>query len=309
MLLGSDDNEKKLFGAGDEPSEESFLNKDPNVQPSGLFNSSYSNDAEGAAGEKADDDVVSSPFMVSFKANDPVNTVSEKLKENENQFDDDDPFKDFVPAQPDIVLPTPETIAKSFEYEDDLEDFQFDSSISAFKPLSQPGAAEPVHTDAAEPKKIIEKKVEEAAPAPAPVPEEAPAPAPAPIEPDPSAPVFGEGPKTEPAPQIKEEPKVEEAKAEEPELKPAPIEPDDNAPLFIDDDPDFKEFAATPDKSPFKAGKDLDFATSSKANSDFANTENNGESPLPESIPEKKDDISFPQTTKVEEKAQEVKEA
>ncbi|MBQ4270702.1 MAG: hypothetical protein II718_02645 [Clostridiales bacterium] len=176
MLLGSDDNENKLFGAEDNPSEESFLKKDPNVQPSGLFNSSYSDNADGenSTPEKADDDVVSSPFMVSFKANDPVNTVSEKLKENENQFDDDDPFKDFVPAQPDIVLPTPETIAKSFDYEDDLADFQFDSSISAFKPLNQPGATEPVHTDAVEPKKIIEKKVEEPAPAPAPAPAAAP---------------------------------------------------------------------------------------------------------------------------------------
>ena len=80
MLLGSDDNDNKLFGNTNPDNSEK---KDPDVQPQGLFNSSYNNDnKEEAASE---DDVVSSPFMVSFKANDPVNSVSEKLKENSSE--------------------------------------------------------------------------------------------------------------------------------------------------------------------------------------------------------------------------------
>ena len=82
MLLGSDENENKLFGSN--------------------------NDSL--------DDTVNSSFMVSFKANESANSVSEKLKESaENNLNN----------------------ASGLDYEDDLGDFEYNPAISAFKPMAQ----------------------------------------------------------------------------------------------------------------------------------------------------------------------------
>ena len=190
MLLGSDDNDNKLFGAegGDSPKEE------PN--PSGfgkdkLFDNSGNNDISAD-----NDDLVTDSFMLSMKANDPE-SVSEKLKDTVSAAES---AADSAPLFNDNAAPSSSDI---FGDDDELSNFEFDSSISAFKPLSGAAPAAPV------------------TPAPAP----APAPAPEPAAPK--------------AEETKPEIKAEEPKAPVEEKKPETIEP----PLFIDDDPDFKAFA------------------------------------------------------------------
>lgn len=83
------------------------------------------------------DDYVDSSFMISFKANES-SSVSDKIKESENASD---PF------------------------EDEFENFDFDASKSAFKPLDKPVTAE-ASSPIAEPPKASEKSdFEQVAPA------------------------------------------------------------------------------------------------------------------------------------------------
>ena len=106
MLLGSDDNENKLRGAGD---------PEPKEAPSGygdtkLFDSSNNNQ------QSEDGDLVKDSFMLSMKANDPE-SVSEKLSTAAAEAAT-------APSTPDL-----------FGDDDELSNFELDSSISAFKPL------------------------------------------------------------------------------------------------------------------------------------------------------------------------------
>lgn len=203
MLLGSDNNDNKLFGAegGDTPKE------DPN--PSGfgsekLFDNSGNNSIDG------EDDLVTDSFMLSMKANDPE-TVSEKLKDTAATAEASAPLFN------DNATPSSDNL---FGDDDELSNFEFDSSISAFKPLSGVTPAASVTSDV------------------------------------PKAEASADGVKPAPAAQAPEAPK-----AEAKDVKPEP-------PLFIDDDPDFKAFAeAKTNEDPFKAGEDLDFAMSTKGNS------------------------------------------
>ena len=124
MLYDSDDKENKegkLFGADsgnnndiDFPAAEAnenslfgstLANKD-NSKHDSLFDSSFEE------GDIAAKDTIDSSFAISFKNNEP-GSVSDKLRSESASYD-------------------------SLDYEDDLEDFDFDSSISAFKPLNGP---------------------------------------------------------------------------------------------------------------------------------------------------------------------------
>ena len=152
MLLGSDDNDNKLFGAegGDSPKEE------PN--PSGfgkdkLFDNSGNNDISAD-----NDDLVTDSFMLSMKANDPE-SVSEKLKDTVSAAES---AADSAPLFNDNAAPSSSDI---FGDDDELSNFEFDSSISAFKPLaSQPEPEKPAFS--AKP----EDKAPEAKPEPKPEP-------------------------------------------------------------------------------------------------------------------------------------------
>ena len=71
------------------------------------------------------DDFVDSSFAVQFKPGDKTESVSDKLKESKANLDKGfDPFK--------------KEINDNFKdrFKDEFDDFEFDSSISAFKPLS-----------------------------------------------------------------------------------------------------------------------------------------------------------------------------
>ena len=118
MLLGSDNNENN------NNNEEKLLNGATEGH-TGLFNSgndSLTDDIEGPSY----DDLISSSFAVSFKANDPVNSVSEKLKETEN-------------------LDKKVNNAVNDGFKDEFDDFEFDSSFNPFKPI---GATEAAPTSA-----------------------------------------------------------------------------------------------------------------------------------------------------------------
>ena len=149
MLYNSDDNENKsnenkLFGADnannnldDSPAAESNpdslfaspLNGTNQTTHDSLFDTSFSEDDIKA------NDTIDSSFVVSFKNNDPINSVSDKLK-YDNSFE-------------------------GMDYEDDLADFDFDSSISAFKPLNAPVVDEPKAAAPEVKEEKIEEKVEE----------------------------------------------------------------------------------------------------------------------------------------------------
>ena len=85
---GSNDNNKqKLLHTDEENSK--ITNKDPD--PSSLFGKSMNIDSNDDGNENvvltnptSEDDIVSDSFAVSFKANDPINNVSDKLKQEQN---------------------------------------------------------------------------------------------------------------------------------------------------------------------------------------------------------------------------------
>ena len=157
-----------------------------------------------------------------MKANDPE-SVSEKLSTASTE-----------PA-PDMTVPETST-PDFFSGDDELSNFELDSSISAFKPL---GDNVPSFANSSSENTSAFAAPKNETPAFAPAKEEKPAFAP--------------------------------AKEEKPAFAPAKEEaPKDNTPLFTDDDPDFKAFAGNTNTDPFKAGEDLDFAMSSSSKeSDF----------------------------------------
>ncbi|MCQ2482740.1 MAG: hypothetical protein MJ153_04580 [Clostridia bacterium] len=113
MLYNSDDNDSRLFGsdASDSPKKN---NDEVNDKPK-LFNSSYTNDSS-KSDDSSDDEFES--FAISFKANDPASSVSEKLKsemngQQNNNINNSNVSDDF----------------------DEFSDFKIDSSVSAFKPV------------------------------------------------------------------------------------------------------------------------------------------------------------------------------
>ncbi|MCR5803535.1 MAG: hypothetical protein K6G47_04665 [Clostridia bacterium] len=150
MLYDSDDkenksNDSKLFGADNANSN---LDDSPAAEgnPDSLFasplngtNQTSSHDSLFDTSFSEDDikanDTIDSSFVVSFKNNDPINSVSDKLK-YDNSFD-------------------------GMDYEDDLADFDFDSSISAFKPLNAPVVDDPKPATPEVKEEKIEEKVEE----------------------------------------------------------------------------------------------------------------------------------------------------
>lgn len=107
-------NENSLFGKKAE--------NRPDHGHDSLFDSSFN-----------DDDLVSSSFAISFKANDP-NSVSDMLKEEQNT----------------------QSLTQDLTFDDDLADFEFDSSVSAFKPINSDAA--PAHVDNKKTEKIPEPK-------------------------------------------------------------------------------------------------------------------------------------------------------
>ena len=190
---------------------------DPNDNNNDKLFSSSDGDKNPNA-PKSGDDYISESFAVSFKANEDANSVSEKLQQEASK-----PSRDTT-------------------WEDEFDNFEFDSSVSAFKPLAaQPKAEEPKKE---EPKTEATKKetpkVEEK------------------IE-KPQFPTKEGGDFDDP------KPKADAAAAKEPE-----------APLFDDSDKDLMGFAgAASQQGLFTSGDNLDFATSASdgAESTFAHAE------------------------------------
>ena len=172
------------------------------------------------------DDFVDSSFLVQFKPGDKTESVADKLKESKEQAE-----KKAEPKTDD------------FGFKDEFDDFEFDSSISAFKPLN----AQP----------------EPAAPAPAPAPAAPAAPVEKPVEAKPAVasnePVFPKDGGT----------------FDKPVFAPkAPETPKEALPKFNDKDAGSKSTQPGSDKL-FESGNGLDFATSEhdKKTSPFLNAE------------------------------------
>ena len=91
------------------------------------------------------DDIIDSSFAVQFKPGDKTGSVSEKLKETRESLE-----KGFDPFKKDYS----NTFKDSFK--DEFDDFEFDSSISAFKPLGSTNA--PAATPAPAPAPAEETK-------------------------------------------------------------------------------------------------------------------------------------------------------
>ena len=199
-------------------------------------------------GMDPNDDFIDSSFAVQFKPNDPAGSVSDKLKQNSYPANDyDDGFED--------------------EFKDEFDNFEFDSSISAFKPLAaQPEADKPAFS--AKPEEKAPDVKAEAKPAFAPVNNEPEKPAFAP---------FGKAPEK---PEVKDKP----AEPVKPAFAPAPKAPEkasgvDDIPEFKPQDLEFNSFGNDkkdskdlPGNKIFEKGNYLDFATSEqdKATSPFA---------------------------------------
>ncbi len=209
-----------------------------------LFDPNENNNNESKSGENPisdNDDLVDSSFAVSFKSNDPVNTVEGKLKENKDNLDDG--------------------------FKDEFDDFEFDSSISAFKPLNNADAPkeEKAETSFAPFKMAegVQSKKPEAKPEAVKTEEAA-------KMPEPSAPV-NEAKPASPAPSF---PKDNGTFEVDNKAKAVPAEA---APVFDDNDKDLMDFGGLNTEDPskdklFNSGNDLDFATSesNKPKSPFA---------------------------------------
>lgn len=205
-------------------------------------------------GMDPNDDFIDSSFAVQFKPNDPAGSVSDKLKQNSYPSNDyDDGFED--------------------EFKDEFDNFEFDSSISAFKPLApQPESAKPAFSAKPE-EKAPETKAEAK-------PEEPAKPAFAPVNKEPEKPAFAPFGKAPEKPESKEKPaepvKPAFASANKAPEKAAGV---DDIPEFKPQDLEFNSFGKDnkdskdlPGNKIFEKGNDLDFATSEqdKATSPFA---------------------------------------
>lgn len=234
-LFGSDTpaSGNRLYGANEPNNEVKLFGADAPQEQKKLF---------GVEDDLNEDEFVKSSFAVSFKANEAANTVSEKLNEEAEKALDAE-LNSIAPP----VVPVPENNTPSYNdgWEDEFDNFEFDSSVSAFKPLA-PEAAPVFPSD---------DKSDFNAPAAVPVEDKIEEPAP---EPEAAA---------EPEPQI-EEPVIETTEAQTEETA---------APVFDDSDSDLYGFAGDADdqKELFNSGDDLDFATSEtdKDVSPFANAE------------------------------------
>lgn len=205
-------------------------------------------------GMDPNDDFIDSSFAVQFKPNDPAGSVSDKLKQNSNPSNDyDDGFED--------------------EFKDEFDNFEFDSSISAFKPLApQPESEKPAFSAKPE-EKAPETKAEVK-------PEEPAKPAFAPVNKEPEKPAFAPFGKAPDKPESKDKP----AEPVKPAFAPANKAPEkaagvDDIPEFKPQDLEFNSFGKDnkdskdlPGNKIFEKGNDLDFATSEqgKATSPFA---------------------------------------
>lgn len=205
-------------------------------------------------GMDPNDDFIDSSFAVQFKPNDPAGSVSDKLKQNSNPSNDyDDGFED--------------------EFKDEFDNFEFDSSISAFKPLApQPESEKPAFSAKPE-EKAPEIKAEVK-------PEEPAKPAFAPVNKEPEKPAFAPFGKAPEKPESKDKP----AEPVKPAFAPANKAPEkaagvDDIPEFKPQDLEFNSFGKDnkdskdlPGNKIFEKGNDLDFATSEqgKATSPFA---------------------------------------
>ena len=295
---GSNNNNKeKLLHTDEENSK--ITNQDPN--PSSLFGKAMNIDSNDDGNENvvltnptSEDDIVSDSFAVSFKANDPINNVSDKLKQEQNSLNErdkslEDEFENFdfdnsnfsafkTVSTPEPITDVPETPAPVFppvtpavpeppkpvrdEFEDEFDNFEFDSSVSAFKPLSDAGVSDdkkesPFMASLKKPDNKEEDKKEESA-----------------------KPVFKVGAPVD----VEKTPEVKETDID---LKAKPFDVNDtaegnkneNVPVFNDDDKDLASFAGIKkDDSKddlFSKGDDLDFATSDadKKDSPFANAD------------------------------------
>ena len=81
----------------------------------------------GANNANDSDDIISSSFAVQFKPGDKTESVADKLKETRENLE-----KGFDPFKKDRDYT--DTFKSNFK--DEFDDFEFDSSISAFKPLA-----------------------------------------------------------------------------------------------------------------------------------------------------------------------------
>ncbi len=205
-------------------------------------------------GMDPNDDFIDSSFAVQFKPNDPAGSVSDKLKQNSYPSNDyDDGFED--------------------EFKDEFDNFEFDSSISAFKPLApQPESEKPAFSAKPE-EKAPETKAEAK-------PEEPAKPAFAPVNKEPEKPAFAPFGKAPEKPEAKDKP----AEPVKPAFAPANKAPEkaagvDDIPEFKPQDLEFNSFGKDnkdskdlPGNKIFEKGNDLDFATSEqdKATSPFA---------------------------------------
>ena len=205
-------------------------------------------------GMDPNDDFIDSSFAVQFKPNDPAGSVSDKLKQNSYPSNDyDDGFED--------------------EFKDEFDNFEFDSSISAFKPLApQPESEKPAFSAKPE-EKAPETKAEVK-------PEEPAKPAFAPVNKEPEKPAFAPFGKAPEKPESKDKP----AEPVKPAFAPANKAPEkaagvDDIPEFKPQDLEFNSFGKDnkdskdlPGNKIFEKGNDLDFATSEqgKATSPFA---------------------------------------
>lgn len=205
-------------------------------------------------GMDPNDDFIDSSFAVQFKPNDPAGSVSDKLKQNSYPSNDyNDGFED--------------------EFKDEFDNFEFDSSISAFKPLApQPESEKPAFSAKPE-EKAPETKAEVK-------PEEPAKPAFAPVNKEPEKPAFAPFGKAPEKPESKDKP----AEPVKPAFAPANKAPEkaagvDDIPEFKPQDLEFNSFGKDnkdskdlPGNKIFEKGNDLDFATSEqgKATSPFA---------------------------------------
>ena len=103
----------------------------------------------GANNANDSDDIISSSFAVQFKPGDKTESVADKLKETRENLE-----KGFDPFKKDRDYT--DTFKSNFK--DEFDDFEFDSSISAFKPLAgtPAPAAETKPAESAEPAKPVE---------------------------------------------------------------------------------------------------------------------------------------------------------
>lgn len=205
-------------------------------------------------GMDPNDDFIDSSFAVQFKPNDPAGSVSDKLKQNSYPSNDyDDGFED--------------------EFKDEFDNFEFDSSISAFKPLApQPESEKPAFSAKPE-EKAPETKAEVK-------PEEPAKPAFAPVNKEPEKPAFAPFGKAPEKPESKDKP----AEPVKPAFAPANKAPEraagvDDIPEFKPQDLEFNSFGKDnkdskdlPGNKIFEKGNDLDFSASEqgKATSPFA---------------------------------------